>query len=139
MTGDILDDNFAIRNIEAIPDRVLEGIILFPKKYPKKVIEIVNQEIENRNIDLSNIKLINIESGESKTSFLNWIRHNPKISILVLFTAVFSGFKGCIIVLTSIYAAIQEDDSIKKKIWRNINLLTALLIIGTIILSFILN
>ncbi|MFM9947304.1 MAG: hypothetical protein ACKV1O_05140 [Saprospiraceae bacterium] len=134
----ILDDNFAFRNIEAIPDRVLGEIMLSQKKYPKKVIETVIQEIENRNLDLSNLELTNSELKGAKTSFLKWMMHNPKTSILVLFTAIFSGFAGSIIVLISVYSAIQEDNSFKTRIWRTVNILTAILITGTILLSFIL-
>jgi len=40
-----------------------------------------------------------------------------------------------------VYAAIQEDDSVKKRIWRIATLLTAIVLMGIIIfyLYFVLN
>ena len=139
MIENILDDNSELGKKEEISDRVLIEIKRSQKKYPKRVVEFVNLEIEERKINTHNFESTNLEIKESKISAMNWIKSNPKTSTLTLFAAILSGFVGSIIVLISVYSAIQLDGSIRKKIWRRANLLIILLIIVTMILSFTIN
>lgn len=137
MTENILDDEFEISGVEQIPDRIICEIKLSERKYPEKVIKLIHQEINDRDLVISNFKSIFRADEETKINLLNWIKNNPKTSILILFTAILAGTTGSIVVLISVYAAIHINHKSKKRIWRLTNLLISLLIIGVMVLSFL--
>jgi hypothetical protein len=135
MAKNILDEHLAFQRREEIPDRVLVEILHSKKKYPTVVVELASQEIQARNLVPSEIAWADPSLTAPKSSLPNWIQNNPDTAVLALLAAVFSGFTGSIIVVISVYASIQENELIKKGIWRKTNLLTLMLIIGAILTS----
>lgn len=128
MNNDILDAHFEAPGMDQISDRVLFEIKLSPKKYPKKVIQLVTQEIDARRLVVDDFVFTEDTSENVGVNVAKWMKDNPLLSVLALIAAVSSLFIGMIstgligfaIVLISVYASIHLSRG--KKIWRRVKL-----------------
>lgn len=122
----ILDEPALFQQKNEVPDSVLLEIGSASKNYPAYFIEVARQELAQRKVDLTAVPRIN---ESLPPPFVQWIKANPLVLVLIILSALIGGIAGCLISLISVFIARFPARTTRRSYWKILSGILVILLI----------